>query len=658
MSATGLAWVPGLALAVGVLLSMGPASWGRRLGLAWYAWLGALSLCAVLVGQLVYAISGAPVRRIEDSGVSWLLPAGDSIIGARLDFLADGLSNFGVAAALAIALVAGAVVTRAGASLDENDRSSLARLAIAVGGASLVMMARGVFPIVAGWVLCGRAMLGGRADRRARMWSVGSDFGMALYGLSLAFSADAGDIMQLRVMDLGAVRELVWRGLPLSELATAGLTLAIVGRIMAPTGSWIASGGGGAYAVARSFAGAVLPWTVLALRSGKLLTLAPWGMATITAVATTLMLTGVARWLVAWRDDDPGTARVGAYARMAMATPVVAVGMGAADTALMTAVLGSGSALTFALAGGRVPMRGVGRWAGFAWLGVLPFGGGLVGGQLFAWARGHDSAASMGINGFATVALGIVALGLGYGMVAARVDTRDTNEGADDLRLGSRAALVVGLVGTALAFPVRMAGPSWLGESADALTAYGSIFTAELSRFHVGLRPEVLDLHHDLQPGLWMGALLVATLLPLSGYALGIRRGPEWLGSARLHVWVERGRSLAGVPERWLGGLAAIVVALWRLVSERIGAHASELLSQWGSDLRSRLRRADGRDPKGARLASVPWGSMLVLLVILGWLFFRPSIVSFGPTEVHPFGGLRPTLHRPTRSRSASGGEE
>src|SRR5690606_14950955 len=165
-----------------------------------------------------------------------------------------------------------------------------------------------------------------------------------------------------------------------------------------PTGSWINLGGGGAYAVARSFAGAVVPWTVLALRSGKLLTLAPWGMAAMAALATLLALSGAASWLVAWRDPRPGVGRVGAYARIAMATPLLAVGMGAADSALMSALPGSASALTFALAGGRVPMRGLGRWAGLAWLGVLPFGGGLLAAQILAWTRGHDSAASMGIN--------------------------------------------------------------------------------------------------------------------------------------------------------------------------------------------------------------------------------------------------------------------
>src|SRR5690606_37660304 len=112
----------------------------------------------------------------------------------------------------------------------------------------------------------------------------------------------------------------------------------------------------------------------------------------------------------------------------------------------------------------------------------------------------------------------------------ARIDTRDTNEGEDDLRLGSRTAVIVGLAGAALAFPVRPAGPSWLGEAADALTAYGSIFTAELSEFHVGLRPEVVDQHHDLSLALWLAALLAASALPLLGFVVGRRRGPDWLG--------------------------------------------------------------------------------------------------------------------------------
>ncbi len=640
MSATGVIWLSAFSLIAGLLLSVSPRFWERRLVAAWYLWLGGVGLSGLIVGQVIVALLRTGRFRLDDPGPPWL-----GLAGFDLSLSVDPRAAYGMVAVLLIVLVTAALVTQVGVRLESADRSALSRLALVAGGAGLVMSGRSFIVIAAGWVLCARSMSGGRVDPRAKAWSLIGDLGVVLFAFALFTGAEIRDLLPLLGLDLGQVRAPLWGSLPTAEVAVGGLAAAIFARVMAPTGAFGADGGAGAYAIARLFAGAVIPWVVLSLRAGKLLAHAPWAMVAITLAGLALMLSGVVRVLQP-APADHGQSRVVGYARACAAVPVVAVGLGHADLAMYAAVIGAGNAVTFALARGRVPMRGLGRWAAWAWLGVGPWSWAVALVGVVGWARGHDAAASMAINYVAWLMLALAAVGLGVGLARARVDTHDGAAGAEELRLGSRAALVWGLLTWPLVWPSRVGGPSSIGESLGVVQSYGSVFVGELTELHVGLRPEFSDAVAVLRGRELLLAIAVVLLAAGLSHLLARRSDPEasptrvagWMRAAlRLEV------ALASMPAALLGAAGVWVREGWRLLAERIPKHAGELLAQWRSDGVAATRRR----PFGGAWRSLPLVAMALVLVVFGWLYLRPSVTTLGPSDFHGFGGLRPELQHP-----------
>lgn len=639
MSANGVIWLSGFSLLVGVALAAAPRFWQRRLVAAWYLWLGGVGLSALIVGQVVVALVRTGHYRLEDPGPAWL-----ALPGFDLAMTMDPTATYGAAGVLGLVLFSGALLTQVGMRLDGADRSALARLAWVAGGACLVMSARSLVLILAGWTICARAMAGGRVDRRARAWFVLGDLGIATFVLALMFGAGVRDLQGVSGFDLSAVLTPIAsfgsHAVTSSELAVMGLALAVVARVIAPTGAWSPSGGAGPYAITRAFAGAVVPWVVLCLRFGRVFAHAPWGMVVVTVAGIVLVVGGALRCA---RPGASAPARVVGYARACAGVPVLAVGLGHADLAMFSALIGAGNAVTFALAGGHVPMRGLGRWAAWAWLGIAPFSAFAVNVQAIGWARGHDSAASMGINWLAWSALLLAWAWLALGLARARRDVHDSASGVEQLRLGSRAALVWGLITWPLVWPLRWGATSWLGDKLGLHQSYGLVFSQQLRDQYVGLRPEFVDPDTGLASGAAAVATALAAAVPVAVYTLA----PRWPREHRLLRGASRLElKLAQVPAWGVGMAGALIAAVRRVLVELVPAlarnmtHALEQGLAWGPTLRA---RAGGR---GARWARVPWGACLLVLVVLGWLYFKPSVVHYGPSEFHGFGGIDPRLRR------------
>lgn len=699
--------LPWLAALLGLVLTRPAIAWlgaRRSVSLLHYLGLGASALALLFLGQaLPHVLVPDEARALGDLvETPWLqlvqlgaLTVDTTLIGDRL---AIGASVLIIGASVLVRLFAGGPAglrelelpeIAALAHYDEvpadapepalvRTKRAMRRLALlgVLEGAALLCVLAGDLVLVAfGWALLGlgAALVVARTlddERRASLAM--RVLGMALLGDLALFAL----LVLLVLGGIGASHTQLWlattgerlfaselTGVPLTEVAALALLVAAGARLAMLTR--LGNSLGEALLDAALLA---VPPVYLLVRHHRILGLAPTALALVSIVGVALALLGVGIALI-----RPGRAQarrrarpideqaLGGTALAWLGALALALGVGAWQTAVLLLVahvlgrLGMRLVLLCAEPGTRLPpITGhVARVLAWALAGIAPSLGFVALARLAVEVLARNSLLGPWFGGFA--ALVVVALAGAHAAALARLwyqregeptlaAARHDEDGLDFASSGL-ALLGLGLLGLlALGQLLGLTqGPtSWL---ALVLPDAGG---------HPDVPLQVRDAYREgagIARGFTIGALVLVAVTSGFGWLWARERFRRGDG-AELAPWVGRLEGSFGWSRRALGWLGQGFVGLAELSARGLGRGGFEegpkLVRTLARDLDSALRhrRLAGPDARlgGARLGVL--GLAAGLAFVLGWLFFKPSVITPGPSETHGFGGLAPRLIR------------
>lgn len=699
--------LPWLAALLGLVLTrVGIARLGARrsVALLHYLGLGAAALALIFAAQaLPHVLVPDEARALGDLvETPWLrlvslgpLTVDTTLIGDRL---AIGASLLILAAGVLVRLFAGGPAglrelelpeLAALAHADARDEPEpalmlvhakramrrLALLGVLEGAALLCVLAGDLVLVAIGWALLGigAALLVARTlddERRASL---------AMRVLGMALLGDLALFVLIVVLVLGGVgpsHTQLWlpangerlfstalTGVPLTEVAALALLVAAGARlgILTRLGNSIGE-------TLLDSALVAVPAVYLLVRHHRVLGLAPTALALLLLVGVLLALLGVGIALIrpgraqARRQARPlDEQALGGTALADLGALALALGVGAWQTSVLLLVahvlgrLGVRLVLLCAAPGERMPVitGHVARVLSWALAGVAPSLGFVALARLAVELLARNSLLGPWFGGFA--ALVVVALAGARAAAIARLWYQRGGERAsgsprhdeDGLDFASSSVALLGLA---------LLGVLALGELLG-LSAGPTRWLA-LVLPDAGGHPDVpLQVREAFREGAGIARGYVIGGLVL----VGITSGFGWLWArerfrrgdgAELAPWVSNLEGSFGWTRRVLGWLGQGFVGLAELSARGLGRGVFEegpkLVGTLGRDLDSALRhrRSSGQVMRlgGARLGVL--GLAGGLAFVLGWLFFKPSVITPLPSETHGFGGLAPRLIR------------
>lgn len=663
MNATGLAWLSIFSILGGALaasmLRVHDTGEHRRTA-AYYLLVGSYGMVGLLCAQLAWALHKIESPRIDDAGFAWL---GAGL--GRLAFSVDASSLTVLGSTVVLGLGALLVWTRVGTRLETRGLNLLACSSIALGVTALFISTRSLIAFSGGWMLLACLRLATRAvgsgrpsgpqvDRGQLAWEILSVLSFMVASAVLVFGAGSKDLLLLRTAALSDLRVLVF-GWPASELVTcalvAGLAFASIGLMCDPQRAR------GAEPEVRHEVQAeysriwlmtVIPWFALALRLGKLFALSPVGMAALSLLGVLLPVVAVAR-VFALATSDSAASGGWEYMRALRGSRVfcwlgggvmiAAFAMGSVWGAFLSLWAFGGAALVRSglSEGGAHEQHGPMLATGLGWVGL----GGLALGDLFFAAIAHDSVASSAINYVLVTmwALTVFALALAAGRAWASVPPASRSTW---MAWGAGTLVLVGA-----AWPAQLGGYLVPHDSLGLATVYGS-FVESAVQFHVGPRASFVDEFGEALAFERGVCLAVALGVPVVGMMMGRSEGMVFNVIRHYGRWIDVGvRALRAGPALMGEFIADSLGQLGRLFGDELPRHVTEFVEDQVRGLRDRLRaRPSLRAMSLRRVADVPlWAFLTVLL--LGWLYFKPSVSTLVPNQFHSFGGIRPRLLRP-----------
>ena len=203
------------------------------------------------------------------------------------------------------------------------------------------------------------------------------------------------------------------------------------------------------------------------------------------------------------------------------------------------------------------------------------------------------------------------------------------------------------LVLVAAAWPAQLGGLLVPHDSLGLATIYGS-FVESAVQFHVGPRASFVDEFGEalaFDRGVCLG---VALGVPVVGMMVGRSEGAVFKVTRHGACWTDVGvRALRAGPP-WMGEVIADALGqLGRLFGDELPRYVVEFVDDQLRGLRDHLHarpRVSGT-PFGRPADLRLWAFLTVLL--LGWLYLKPSVSTLVPNQFHSFGGIRPRLLRP-----------
>ncbi len=284
--------------------------------------------------------------------------------------------------------------------------------------------------------------------------------------------------------------------------------------------------------------------------------------------------------------------------------------------------------------------------------GPAPLPGGWAWAMLVVTCLAHLSLAAPWIHALAGLALVLAIWSLSVATGRAIASRRDAQRKSDagtaasrDAASGptvvdeSRASLSWAwlVVGAGLGYALLPSQPLASMQSLfHALASTSSKLAAKATGdLAIGPRPELQEATSSLNglPGAALAGLGVLVLLVMF-VAAGRAEKPE--GLAPWHRWVDESWYAVHTvrAELWLGASRAI-----RDGAEGWVTQESQRTSLWGFDtVTERLRRF------GAGVRGPMIGVWIVVCVMLGWLYLKPSVSRLTPDGLFGFGGLTPGL--------------
>jgi NADH:ubiquinone oxidoreductase subunit 5 (subunit L)/multisubunit Na+/H+ antiporter MnhA subunit len=698
-----LPWLAALLVLLGtrpLLNLLGPR---RTFVIAHHVGLGATALALLFLGQAIpHLLVADDPRALGDTlEIEWLhiLVLGSTsidttLIGDRLAISASVLIGAGfVLARLFLGGPAGlrelelpelAVLAQADADAEEpeipTDRATralrrLALIGVLEGAAMLVVLASDLAVAALGWALIGL----GSALAVARTLDDERRASLAARVLALAWIGDLalfGMMVLLVAGGIGLNHTQLWfpatgdrlfatalTGVPLTEVLALLLVVAVGARLVSLTRL--------ANSIAEALLDAVVvavPAVYLLVRHHRILGTAPSVLALVLIVGALLAVLGVAIALIrpgraeARRSERPiGEQSLAGTGLAWFGLILLAVGLGAwRTTALLLLAhvlgrLGLRLALLTAEAGMRLPtITGrVTRVLAIAVAGVVPGLGFVALARLAAELLARNSLLGPWFGGLAAllvvVVAGAYAAALGRLWYQRAVDPpiAPASDEEDGLDFAPAALALLGLVvlgAMALAEHLGLAaGPTtWLDLSLPIAGGHPDVPLQVRETF----RDELGDVGRSWK----LGALVL----------VGVTTGFGWLWS-RDQFRRGDGADLVGLAttveqafgkgRRAITVLASLFVGLTELAARGIGRGLYEqgpkVIASLARDVRAgvgpKLRRR-GLWISGARAGVL--GLAIGLMYVLGWLFFKPSVVSPGAVEPYGFGGLAPRLIR------------
>ncbi len=685
-----LPWVASLLLLLTTRPLLGLLGARRTFELAHHVGLGATALALLFVGQTIpHLLMDDPRALVDTLDADWLrqIPLGSTgidtmLVGDRLAISAGLLIGGGFM--LARLFVGGPAGLRElgvpGGPLEPEIFAAkralrrLGLLGLLEGAAMLVVLAGDLAVSAIGWALLGL----GSALATARTLDDERRASMASRVLVLALLGDLalfGVVVVLIAGGIGSSHSQLWlpatgdrlfatglTGVPLTDVLALLLVVAVGTRLAGLTRI--------ANSIAEALVDAVVvavPAIYLLLRFHRVLGMAPTVLAVVSIAGVVFASLGVAIALVrpsraqARRSERPvGEQALAGTALTWIGLTMLAIGVGAwRTTALLLAAhvlgrLGLRLALLTAEPGARLPtVTGhVTRVLAWAVAGVAP-GLAFVGfARLAVELLARNSLLGSWFG--AGAALVVVAVAGGHAAAVARLWYQREAEPAtgkqpddeDGLDFASSALALLGLALLGVLALLELFG------SSVGPTAWLDLVLPE-----AGGHPRVpLQVGESFrgESGIarsWKVGSLVAIAIPTwFGWLWSrehFRRG-EGAELAGLAIAVERSFVLV----RRLGaGFGLIFVGLAELAAHGVGRGLYEqgpklignLARDLGAGVGSKLRH-HGLWIDGARASVL--GLATGLVFVLGWLFFKPSVVEVVPTDPYGFGGLAPKLIR------------
>ncbi|MFV8755513.1 hypothetical protein ACNOYE_33610 [Nannocystaceae bacterium ST9] len=672
---------------------------------AHYVGLGATAMTLLFVGQTIrYLLIPDEARALGDTlEIEWLrtIPLGSTtidtmLVGDRLAISAALL--IGVGFVLARLFVGGPAGLRElelpelGGAPEREPEIPIARakralrrlglLGLLEGAAFLVVLASDMAVVAIGWALIGlgAALAAARTlddERRASLAS--RVLAMAVIGDLALFAA----MVLLVAGGIGLSHTQLWLPATGERLFATGLTgvpltevLALV--LLAAAGARLASLTRIANSIAEALIDAVVvavPAVYLLLRHHRVLGMAPSVLAGVSILGVILAGLGVAIALVrpgraqARRSERPvGEQALAGTALAWIGLVALALGVGAwRSAALLLAAhvlgrLGLRLALLTAVPGSRLPtITGhVTRVLGWAVAGIAPGLAFVAFARLAVELLARNSLLGPWFGGIAAL-LTLAVAGAHAAAVArlwyqreAEQASAKPSEDEDGLDFASPALSLLGL---------SLLGVMALGEFVGL--SVGPTTWLDLVLPEAGGHPDVpLQVREGFRDGLHGG---IARSWKVG--ALVLVAVPTWFGWlwARDHFRRGDGAELVGLANavervfvlgrRLLAGVGLVFVGLSELAARGIGRALYEqgpkvlagLERDFESGLAPRARR------RGLAIGSARAGVLGLaagLVIVLGWLFFEPSVITPTPAAPHGFGGLKPRLIR------AGGGDD
>lgn len=699
--------LPWLAALLGLLLTrVALAGLGARrsFALVHYVGLGASAMALLFLGQAVpHLLVPDDARALGDLvETEWLrvIPLGTTTIDTTLigDRLAIGASLL-IAGAFVLArlFIGGPAALRelelpelvgdeaAGGPEPSPDRAKralrrLALLGVLEGAALLCVLASDLALVAIGWALLGL----GSALAVARTFDDERRASLAMRVLGMALLGDLALFVVMVVLVVGGIglsHTQLWlpatgerlfstalTGTPLAEILALALVVASGARLAMLTrlGNSIAEALLDAALIA-------VPAVYLLVRHHRVLGLAPTLLAGLLLVGALLSALGVGIAVI-----RPGRAQARRRARpideQALAGTALAwlgglalaLGLGAWRTVVVLLVahvlgrLGLRLALLSAEPGKRLPtITGhVTRVLAWAVAGLAPSLGFVALARLAVELLARNSLLGPWFGGAA--ALLIVAVAGAHAAAFGRLwyqreaehATASAREDEDGLDFATPALALLGL---ALLGVLALA--EWLGLAAGPTTWLALVLPDAGGHPDMPLQVrEAFRAGPELARGWKLGALVLVAVTTWFGWLWSrdrFRRGD----GAELELWVAKLEGSFGWGRRSLAVLGLLFVGLAELAARGIGRGGFEagpkLVRSLARDLASSLlhRRMSRRGAwiSGAQVGVL--GLATGLVFVLGWLFFKPSVIEPLPVEPHGFGGLAPKLIR------AGGGE-
>ncbi len=670
----------------------------RAFALAHYSGLGATVMALLFVAQAVQHLNIPEDPRALGQTLlpAWPLELGGEL-KLELTLIGDRLS---IATALVIAI--GFVLARlfvggpAGMrelglpelaigegqgepSVDRCARSlrRLGLLGLLEAAAMLVVLASHLALIAVGWAVIGI----GAALAVARELDDERRASAATRVLALGFIGDLALMLAALLAHLGGLgigHDELWSplagerlfatdtlGVPLADALALMLVVAVAVRL----GSLVQLGSSIAEALLEAVIVAV-PALYLLLRYQRVLACSPTLMATLALLGVVAGALGVAVALVrpgrgqARRRERPGDEQALAGTAMAWFGAIaLALSVGAWRTAVLLLLahvlgrLGLRLALLTASSGSpRLPtVTGhVTRVLAFGVAGIAPALGFVALGRLAVDVLARNNLLAPWFSWIAAVLVLVLALGhaaaigrLWYHRDEANERTSGPELPEDGLDFFSSALAALALLGLGLLALAELygfaAGPTaWIAKLLPEVGGHPSV--------PLQIREGFRGPDGSLAFGWTTGALVLTALLTGFGWLWSrehFRRGDGHELSTAAGMLE---RALA-IPRRSFGGIGLGFVGLAELAARGLGRGLFEegprviasLSRDLGAGLEPRLRRR-GLILSGARQAVL--GLLLGVVFVLGWLFFKPSVVAPLPEPPHGFGGLRPRLIR------------